>query len=341
MSWGARRKAVGIAAVGIVAAAVTVVGGGGVASGSTRSVGEVMPGDGMATHYDSDGTGNCSLPALPGEHLDVALPEVEYGTADSCGGWLDVTGPNGSVRVVITNRCPECQQGHLDLSKEAFARIAPLEQGQVDISYSLVRNPPLAEPMSIKVKDGSSQWWMEVQPVNHGNPIARFELQQDGAWRSLVHTQDNFWRADPGPGVGPYTFRITDIYGQTATVEGITMSPEVVQPTSARLYGAGSVPPATTAPPTTTTKVPPTTTSTSTTTTSTTTTTTTTVPPSTAALRPEQASSTGPGGGGGLGASTVVVVVLTVAANAGGAFFTRRRFRSDAAATAAGEWPSG
>jgi expansin (peptidoglycan-binding protein) len=311
-------------AAGVVVAAVTAVGGSVVGA----SVDEVVPGNGMATHYDSDGTGNCSLPALPGEHLDVALSETEYGMADSCGGYLDVTGPNGSVRVVITNRCPECQQGHIDLSEEAFARIAPLEQGQVDVTYSLVRNPPLPEPLSIKVKSGSSQWWMQVQPVNAGNPIARFELQQDGAWRSLVHSQDNFWTAEePGPGVGPYTFRITDIHGQSVVVDGITMSPEVVQPTGARLYGEGSAPPPTTEPPATTTTAAPTTTTTSTTTTSTTTTT--TVPPTTAALRTERASATGADGGGGLGASTVVVVVFTAAAVAGGAFVARRRLGSD------------
>jgi expansin (peptidoglycan-binding protein) len=328
MSWGALRAVAFVGAAGFIATAVTAVG-----EGAGASTDEVVPGAGMATHYDSDGTGNCSMPALPGEHLDVALSESEYGMADSCGGWLDVTGPNGSVRVVITNRCPECQQGHLDLSKEAFARIAPLEAGQVDVSYSLVRDPPLSGPMSMRVKSGSSQWWMQIQAVNHGNPIASFELQQDGGWRSLVHSQDNFWTAeDPGPGVGPYTVRITDIYGQSATVDGITMSPDALQPTNARLYGGGSGsagPPPTTAPPTTTTTAPPTTTTTSTT--STTTTTATTVPPTTRALRTEEASATDAGSsGGGLGAATIILVVLTAAAIAGGAVVVRRRTRTGA-----------
>ena len=36
--------------------------------------------------------------------MDVALSHVEYGTADACGGYLDVDGPDGSVRVLITNQ---------------------------------------------------------------------------------------------------------------------------------------------------------------------------------------------------------------------------------------------
>ena len=45
---------------------------------------EVVPGARMATDYDSVDGGNCSLPAAPADHLDVALSEVEYGTADAC-----------------------------------------------------------------------------------------------------------------------------------------------------------------------------------------------------------------------------------------------------------------
>jgi expansin (peptidoglycan-binding protein) len=218
----------------------------------------------MATHYTSTDGGNCSLPAAPADHLDVALSHDEYGTADACGGYLDVVGPDGSVRVVITNQCPECPVGHLDLSEQAFARIGRLEAGQVPVTYSLVRNPPLDRPISIRVKTGSSQWWMQIQALDHGNPIASFELATGGGWRSLVHSNDNFWTAEnPGPGPGPFTVRITDIFGQSTTIDGIAMAPDQVQRTDARLYGDGagsgtaSAPtpapaPATTAPPATT-----------------------------------------------------------------------------------------
>jgi expansin (peptidoglycan-binding protein) len=217
----------------------------------------------MATHYDSVDGGNCSLPAAPADHLDVALSHVEYGTADACGGYLDVTGPGGTVRVLVTNQCPECPVGHLDLSKTAFARLAPLEVGQVAVSYSLVRNPPLSQPIAVRVKTGSSRWWLQIQALDHGNPLAGFELLTADGWRSLVRTGDNYWMAEnPGPGDGPFLVRITDIYGQTATADGIELAPDVVQRTGARLYGpgAGAPPPAPEAPappPETTTTGPP------------------------------------------------------------------------------------
>jgi expansin len=222
----------------------------------------------MATHYDSTGGGNCSYPGPSPDHLDVAISHVEYGTADACGGYLDVAGPNGTVRVVITNQCPECAVGHLDLSRTAFARIAPLETGQVGVSYSLVRNPPVTEPISIRVKNGSSRWWMQIQAIDHGNPVAKFELQTADGWRSLVHTDDNFWMAEnPGPGDGPFRVRITDIHGQSVTIDGIALAPDQVQRTEARLYDPGgppppAAPPATPVPATVTTAAPPATTTT-------------------------------------------------------------------------------
>lgn len=301
-------------------------------AGAPPGLAEVVPGDGMATYYDSVDGGNCSLPAAPADHLDVALSHVEYGTADACGGYLDVTGPSGSVRVLITNQCPECQVGHIDLSKTAFARIGPMVAGQVDVSYSLVRNPPLERPMAMRVKTGSSRWWMQIQPLDHGNPIASFELQTDGGWRNLVHSDDNFWTAaDPGPGDGPFTVRLTDIYGQSAVVEGITLTPDQVQRTSARLYGPGAgsgvadpAPPPTTAPPTTaapttapTTTVAPTTTST------------TTVPPTTepAAEADREVAATGAAAvePAGPGTGTVALLAATIVLVAGAAIALRRR----------------
>src|SRR4029450_2397863 len=110
--------------------------------------------------------------------------------------------------------------GHIDLSRTAFARIARLEWGQVPVTYRLVRNPPVARPIAVRgktgsppgggwpleaavarhppvarpiavrVKTGSSRWWMQIQAIDAGNPIGRFELASAGGWRSLVHTGD-------------------------------------------------------------------------------------------------------------------------------------------------------
>ena len=287
---------------------------------------EVAPGDGIATHYDSVDGGNCSFVGPPADHLDVALDEVEYGTADACGAYVDVAGPSGTVRVKVTNRCPECPLHHLDLSKTAFARIAPLEAGQVPISYTLVRNPPVAEPITLRVKSGSSRWWLQIQADNHGNPLASFELRTgDGGWRSLVHTQDNFWMAEnPGPGDGPFTVRITDVYGQSVTIDDVALAVDQVQRTDARLYGAGSAPPPPAPPPPSTTTAPPTTTTTVAPTTTTTTVAPTTTP-TTARADDELTRAVVTAESHPVGPSALAVAGVTFAVVAGAALVLRRR----------------
>ena len=235
---------------------------------SGAGVAEVVGGEGIATFYESNDGGNCMMPGPPADRLDAALSHDEYGTADACGGYLDVTGPRGTVRVLITNQCPECPVGHVDLSSTAFVRIADPVAGRVPVSYSLVRDPPVAQPIAIRIKDGSSRWWMEIQALDHGNPLASFELQTPQGWRNLTRTAHNYWTAEnPGPGDGPFTVRITDVYGQSATIDGIALAPEQVQRTDARLYGEGAgggsatppAPPPTDPPPDTTAPPPPTT----------------------------------------------------------------------------------
>lgn len=128
---------------------------------------------GKATFYDSKGAGgNCSYPSAPANRRYVALGPSEYAAGAACGGFLDVTGPRGTVRVLVMDQCPECEPGHLDLSREAFAEIADPVQGVVGISYRAVVDPPLPGPLTFRIKEGASQWWFAVLVGQHGKPAA-------------------------------------------------------------------------------------------------------------------------------------------------------------------------
>jgi hypothetical protein len=168
---------------------------------------------------------------------------------------------------------------------------------------------------------------MQIQALDHGNPLAAVDLRTGDGWRALVPTEHNYWTAeDPGPGDGPFTVRLTDIHGQSVTVDGIALTPGAVQRTGARLYGPGggappgAPAPATTAAPTTlaATTLPPTTT--------------TTAPaPRPPATSPARARGEGVqaaaarAGGGGLGAAPVVLAVASLVVLAGGTLVMRWR----------------
>jgi expansin (peptidoglycan-binding protein) len=197
---------------------------------------------GKATFYTpaAGAGGNCSYVGPPADDLYVALSPGEYADAAACGGYLDVTGPRGTVRVKIVDQCPECPAGHVDLSREAFARIADPVRGVVPVTYRAVVNPRLPGPLSFRIKEGASQWWFAVLVIDHGNPLRTVEVRPaGGGWQRVTRTDFNYWLRDSGLGPGPYAIRVTDVYGRRATVTGIRMSPERIQRTGVFMYGRG------------------------------------------------------------------------------------------------------
>jgi expansin (peptidoglycan-binding protein) len=204
---------------------------------------------GKATFYAADGGGNCSFDKVSAP-LVVALGPGEYRAGASCGSYLDVSGPKGSVRVKVTDQCPECAAGHIDLSREAFERIGNPVDGIIPITYQTVRDPAVPGPVTVRVKEGSSQYWLAVRIDNHGNALTSVELQSGGGSQKLTHTDFNYWIDENGAGSGPFTLRLTDSTGRQVTVPGVKLSPETVQRTSVTMYsGAAAAPRATTAAP--------------------------------------------------------------------------------------------
>jgi len=240
----ARWPLLGLGGLGAVAAVVIVALGIGQVTGS-QACASVVPAaatiTGTATHYVLSGTGNCSYPSPPADGLYVALSPAEYHGAAACGGYVEVSGPGGSVRAEVIDQCPPCAAGHIDLSEAAFARIAPLSAGLVSVTYRAVADPPLPAPVSLRVKEGSSRYWLALLVMNTGNPLASVQVQSaPGGWRDLVRADFGYWIASSGAGDGPFTVRLTDTAGHRVTVRGVTLDPGVTQDTGIRMYGAGS-----------------------------------------------------------------------------------------------------
>lgn len=186
----------------------------------------------MATEYSAaDGNGACLFgPAA--NMMIAAMNYTDYELAKACGNYVLVRAANGaSITVLITNECPlPCAPGQLDLSQQAFAKLANPSAGRIAITWKLV-SPSLTNSISIRYKTGSSQYWCGIQVIGHRNPVARLEVRAGGGWRSLPRADYNYFLSADGAGCGS-TIRVTDIYGQQLTIGGISVSPDLVQPTS-------------------------------------------------------------------------------------------------------------
>ena len=176
---------------------------------------------GIATYYDATGAGACLYDPSPGNLMVAAMNWPEFNNSAACGSYIYVQGPKGAVTVRIVDLCPECLAGHLDLSREAFAKIANIVDGRVNIKWQVV-SPAISGPIAFHFKDGSNQWWTAVQVRNHRNPVAKLEYRNNsGQWVNVSRTDYNYFVQASGMGPGPYTFRVTDVYGNVITNTGI------------------------------------------------------------------------------------------------------------------------
>jgi expansin (peptidoglycan-binding protein) len=198
---------------------------------------------GKATFYDlGGGGGNCSFPSAPADDLFVALGPDQYSSGAACGTYLDVTGPKGKVRVKVIDSCPECAAGHLDLSRTAFKKIGAEVAGVIPITYKTVVNPSVPGSLSVRLKEGSSQYWFAALIDNHGNQLSSVKVAgPSGTFHTAQRTDYNYWIIDSGAGAGPFKIKITDVYGRSVTLAGITMSPGKTQKTSVRFTGQAAV----------------------------------------------------------------------------------------------------
>lgn len=184
------------------------------ASGGTLYSTEVK--QGIATFYDATGAGNCGFDATP-EDLDVAaFDTTSYAGSAACGACVKVKGEAGEVTVRIVDSCPGCEANHLDLSREAFAKIADPSRGRVPISFSTVACN-VSGSLAYHFKDGSSKYWTAIQVRNHRLPVAKLEYQAaGGAFAEMKREDYNYFVEAKGVGDLPsgLVLRVTAADGQ-------------------------------------------------------------------------------------------------------------------------------
>jgi expansin (peptidoglycan-binding protein) len=192
-------------------------GSSGSGSGGTSTVLSSEQRQGIATFYDYSGSGQVACSYDIGSDTDVAaIDTAEYAKAAACGSCVDVSGPKGKVTVKIVDLCPGCEKNHLDLSAQAFAKIADPVDGRISITYQLVACNVKGK-MSYHFKDGSSKYWTAIQILDHRVPIAKVEYKKNGAYTEMPRVDYNYFVDQHGVGDQPngISLRITATDGQS------------------------------------------------------------------------------------------------------------------------------
>ncbi len=202
-------------------------------SGNTPPLGQ--PENGRATYYAADGSGACGFDPSPNDLNVAAMDQSEWAGSAVCGECVEVTGPKGTVTVRIVDLCPGCEQGHLDLSQQAFAQIADVSAGNVPISWQVVACD-VQGPVQYHIKDGSSQWWTAIQVRNSKLPVSKLEYKTGTTpYTDVARADYNYFVVDTGVGPNPYTVRITAQNGETLEDSLPAVAPNVTVPGAAQV----------------------------------------------------------------------------------------------------------
>ncbi|KAJ1665615.1 hypothetical protein EV178_002990 [Coemansia sp. RSA 1646] len=141
--------------------------------GSDSGSGEIFSGDGT---YFTPGLGSCGKTNAEDEFI-AAINAPQYGTyansnnAPVCGRCALVKGALGRVKVTITDKCPPCKHGDLDLSPVAFMEIGDMDDGTFANSA--------AEERVMQIRMGRLRRRRDCNKVNVQNNNNNNEIDQN------------------------------------------------------------------------------------------------------------------------------------------------------------------
>ncbi len=200
---------------------------------------------GRATFYDAanpaggkvaGGYDNLSGSALGGI---VAINNVQWNGSEASGGFLEVSGPKQRkgaepITVQIADLLYERADG-LDMSAEAFAKVADPVDGIVNIEYKLVdpgddfQTPyghQIGDGIVVESISGANPYYGAIRLNNHRYPIESVDLLTEEAGKvSLDRDEDNRFAIHDKSGIyGAQDLVVTDIFGQQVTLDDIDIT---------------------------------------------------------------------------------------------------------------------
>ncbi len=172
---------------------------------------------GEGTYYGSgnDFTGNCAIKSpLPPKTFDgrlsVAINSPQYEGA--CGACIQITGNGegsganpiiGPINAYISDRCPECKFGDVDLGMNG--------DGRWKIEWKLV--PCTPSPKTQILWEGSNEYYWKFQPRGFKSPVEKVYIGPQK--KKLERTQDNHWVWRPGKKAKKEMVKIVTVLGET------------------------------------------------------------------------------------------------------------------------------
>ncbi|KAI1300286.1 carbohydrate-binding module family 63 protein [Xylaria venustula] len=183
---------------------------------------------GTSTFYGGNlNGGDCSFTTytLPSGIYGTAFSGSAWDSAANCGACLEVTANGKSIIAMIVDKCPECEEGHLDLFEDAFDVLSPSSSDPLSTSYTFV-DCPITSPLILHNKSGTSAYWFSMQVVNANEAVSKLEVSTDGGstWQATTRQDYNFFENSSGFGTDTVSVRVTSDSGSTLVVDNVSVA---------------------------------------------------------------------------------------------------------------------
>ena len=169
----------------------------------------------------------------------AAINNVQWNGSEAAGGFLEVSGPKQRegaepITVQITDLLYERADG-LDMSAEAFAKVADPVSGVVNIEYKLVdpgdnfQTPyghTIGEGIVVESISGANPYYGAIRLNNHRYPVESVDVLKEGGGKvSLERGEDNRFVLNDRSGISDsQDLLVTDIFGQQVTLDNIDIT---------------------------------------------------------------------------------------------------------------------
>lgn len=199
-----------------------------------------IPADSIFVGIDNNAA-NCG--GYVGDDLEptrnyCAMNDIDLRNLQLMGGYIEITGANGKETFMIVDKLPVQISGNVDIYSEInFNKVANSFDGRVEATWKIVSNP-FGGMIEFRFEKGSTEDWANLQIFNHTYPISKVEFKNSiGTYETMTRAFDggNFFKG-LNMGKGPYTIRLTDIYGQIIEENGVNLQ------SSAKQKGIGNFP---------------------------------------------------------------------------------------------------
>lgn len=124
--------------------------------------------------------------------LEVALNSVQWNNSLNCGRCINIKyNNNPPIKALISDKCPECKYGDLDLFLESYKTIINKPPGRENIQWNFVSCDEFING-NIRFRiDYINYYWLSLNPENFLCGIANIEISFGNNWIQLDRN-DNY-----------------------------------------------------------------------------------------------------------------------------------------------------